>query len=241
MKASFLRLRCRRVHMVILVSLFVVPLMSLFAANDFSPSATAAYTNFALMRFFRDLARAKARRRRFEQRHALMSLMMGSEEPLPLGDASAGLALTLDELSEYDGRQLPESTERAPLLLAIRGRIYDVSAGWNFYGPGKSYHKLVAKDATRAFCTGCLEAACLIANTAGLRDSQLKEADRWIELYEHHDKYKLVGQLRTADPLIGDDDERAEAAEAAAAWEREQLQRAQDAEGSKKWRPFRLR
>ena len=62
--------------------------MSLFAANDFSPSATAAYTNFALMRFFRDLARAKARRRRFEQRHALMSLMMGSEEPLPLGDAA---------------------------------------------------------------------------------------------------------------------------------------------------------
>ena len=32
---------------------------------------------------------------------------------------------------------------RAPLYLAIRARIYDVSKAWSFYGPGKSYHGLV--------------------------------------------------------------------------------------------------
>ena len=38
---------------------------------------------------------------------------------------------------------------RAPLYLAIRARIYDVSAAWAFYGPGKSYHGLVARRAAR--------------------------------------------------------------------------------------------
>ena len=101
---------------------------------------------------------------------------------------------------------------RAPLYLAIRARIYDVSAAWAFYGPGKSYHGLVGRDAThpnpvpnsnpnpnrnpnrnpdpdpnpnpnpnpnphpnqvgrdatRAFCTGCLEEVCLITSLHGL-------------------------------------------------------------------------
>ena len=194
-------------------TVLIVPLLSLLAASGGSPTLAASRANFAAMRLFRDLSRAKARRRRFGQKHALMPVLMGREEPLPLGDASAGLALTADELSEYDGRPLPESGNgsHAPLLLAVRGRIYDVTAGWSFYGPGRSYHKLVAKDATRAFCTGCLEPACLISNTAGLTAEQLREADRWIELYEHHDKYKLVGQLREEPPAA------AAAAEAEAA------------------------
>lgn len=85
---------------------------------------------------------------------------------------------------------------RAPLYLAIRARIYDVSAAWSFYGPGKSYFGLVGRDATRAFCTGCLEEACLISSVHGLTEVQTREADRWVELYEHHDKYQLVGSLR---------------------------------------------
>ena len=176
------------------------------AANEFSPAKTSAQINFMMMRLFRDLSRAKARRRRFGQEGALMSVILKREEPLPLGDASAGLALTLEELSEFDGRELPESSEgaRAPLLLAIRGRIYDVSAGTAFYGPGRSYHKLVGKDATRAFCTGCLEPACLISSTDGLSEAQIKESERWIELYEHHDKYKLVGRLRPDVPEASD-------------------------------------
>jgi len=153
--------------------------------------------NFFFMRLARDLSRAKARRRRFGQRNALMPLLMRTEEPLPLGDADAGIALTVEELAEFDGRPLDDSGERAPLYLAIRGRIYDVTAGAAFYGPGRSYHKLVGHDATRAFCTGCLEPDCLISSTQGLSESQQREADRWIELYEHHDKYKLVGRIRT--------------------------------------------
>ena len=98
--------------LVALCSVVFVPLLGLLVANGGSVSRATAHANFAFMRLFRDLARIKARRRRFGQRHALMPVLMGREEPLPLGDASAGLSLTAEELAEFDGRFLPDSTER---------------------------------------------------------------------------------------------------------------------------------
>lgn len=196
--------------------------------------------NFAGMRLGRDMSRAKARQRRFGEPYALMPLLMGTEKPLPLGNADAGLALTLEELEEYDGRPLPRSGEPAPLYLAVLGRIYDVSKGAAFYGPGRSYHKLVAKDASRAFCTGCLEPECLIASLDGLSPDQRKEAFKWIELYEHHDKYKLVGRVRN--PNNGaSEEEREEIKRREAEWEAQQVEMAQEAESRKTYRPFKLR
>ena len=186
--------------------------------------------NFALMRLARDISRAKARRRRFNQRYSLVPLLLGKEEPLPLGDPDSCvgcISFTRDELAEFDGRPLPDGSP-SPLYLSVLGRVYDVSSGGAFYGPSKSYHKLVGKDATRAFCTGCLAPSCLISSTAHLSETQRRgaspypraahlsrrrrsalslaalrrEAQRWVELYEWHDKYTLVGRLReeAADP-----------------------------------------
>jgi len=39
--------------------------------------------------------------------------------------------MTLLELSKYDGRD-----PLRPLLLAVRGRVFDVTMGRAFYGPG---------------------------------------------------------------------------------------------------------
>uniref|UniRef100_A0A7S0JKE6 Cytochrome b5 heme-binding domain-containing protein n=1 Tax=Calcidiscus leptoporus TaxID=127549 RepID=A0A7S0JKE6_9EUKA len=191
--------------------------------------------NFFFMKLARDLSRVKARKRRFGQKDALMPVLLGKEAPLPLGDPDAGIALTLEELAEYDGRELPGTNGHSPLFLAIRGRIYDVTAGAAFYGPGRSYHKLVGKDATRAFCTGCLEPDCLISSVEGLTDSQQKEAERWIELYEHHDKYKLVGRVRVPLSLSAEDDE--ELAEVGA----QEVELALEAESRKTYKPFKLR
>jgi predicted heme/steroid binding protein len=55
---------------------------------------------------------------------------------------------TVEELAQYDGRDPSK-----PLLLAIMGRVYDVTKGWDKYGPGASYHFFVGKDATRSFIT----------------------------------------------------------------------------------------
>jgi len=241
---------CLRI-VLLLTALSALTFLIALVAHGGSITSMGATINFSMMKLFRDLSRVKARRRRFGQKGALMPVLMGHEEALPIADATTGLMMTLEELAEFDGRRLPDSDERALLYLAIHGRIYDVTAGMPFYGPGRSYHKLVGKDATRAFCTGCLELDCLISNTRGLTPKQLKEADRWIELYEHHDKYKLVGAVRTpslaeasdgAADEADDPEEFAKAVQKAEAeWEDELVERAMAAEGAKKHRPFRLR
>lgn len=35
-----------------------------------------------------------------------------------------------------------------PILMAVDGKVYDVSSGERFYAPGKSYAYLAGKDAT---------------------------------------------------------------------------------------------
>lgn len=172
-----------------------------------------------------------------------MTVMLSHEAPLPLADVDGEgrVALTAEELAEYDGRKLAGSEERAPLYLSILNRIYDVSAGKAFYGPGRTYHPLTAKDASRAFCTGCLEPECLISSLKDLTAAQLREADKWVELYEHHDKYKLVGRLRENNPEASEGTEGNEDSDEMTAeeWEAFRVMRSKEVEGAKKRKIFR--
>jgi membrane-associated progesterone receptor component len=54
------------------------------------------------------------------------------------------LRLTSAELAEFDGVNQPR------ILLSIRGKLYDVTAGREMYGPSGSYSKFAGKDVTRA-------------------------------------------------------------------------------------------
>ena len=230
---------CTDLRLVALVALLLilaaVAAQPLAQGRPLTPRGLSATVNFGFMRLARDLSRAKARRRRFSQPNAVMTVLLGREAPLPLADASSCkdcIALTAEELAEYDGRPIGDDAdgERRPLFLAVLGRIYDVSAGKAFYGPGRTYHKLVGRDASRAFCTGCLDDACLIPSLDGLSEAQRAEAYKWAELYEHHDKYKLVGSLRVAAPVEGEADYTAEDLEQ---WEREDVDAALEAEGGR--------
>ncbi|KAK5115154.1 hypothetical protein LTR85_009912 [Meristemomyces frigidus] len=58
--------------------------------------------------------------------------------------------LTDAELRAYDG-----SDPEKPLYIAIDGRIFDVSSGRGFYGPGGHYGHFAGRDATRAWVTEC--------------------------------------------------------------------------------------
>ncbi|KAK6914094.1 Cytochrome b5-like heme/steroid binding domain [Dillenia turbinata] len=60
-------------------------------------------------------------------------------EPVQLGD------VTEEELRAYDG-----SDPCKPLLMAIKGQIYDVSPSRMFYGPGGPYAIFSGRDASRA-------------------------------------------------------------------------------------------
>jgi len=61
------------------------------------------------------------------------------------GGAQAQREFTLDELHDYDG-----SSPSRPLYLAIKGVVFDVTAGEKFYGPGKAYSKFAGRDITRS-------------------------------------------------------------------------------------------
>ncbi|KAL7476984.1 hypothetical protein ACHAW6_002811 [Cyclotella cf. meneghiniana] len=154
--------------------------------------------NMFFMRFFRDLSRSKARARLHNNKYAMIPVMLGIEKPIKIQDdinAENVMTITREQLEEMDG------FDGAPLYLAIKGRVYDVSAGEKFYSEGKEYHEWVGKDASRSFGTGCRGGVdrtgmdCLSSSLEGLTEKELKEIDRWLELYETHDKYTFVGHL----------------------------------------------
>lgn len=154
--------------------------------------------NIFFMKFFRNLSRSKARARLYNNKYAMIPVMLGIEEPIKIKDdidAENAMHITRDQLEEMDGY------DGAPLYLSIKGRVYDVSAGGKFYAEGGEYHDWVGRDASRSFGTGCRGGVdrtgmeCLSESMEGLTDKEIKEIDRWLELYETHDKYTFVGYL----------------------------------------------
>jgi membrane-associated progesterone receptor component len=93
------------------------------------------------------------------------------------------------ELAAYDG-----SDPSKPLLLAIRGEIYDVTRGRDFYGPGGPYGMFAGKDCTRALAKVSFDAELFTGDVEGLVPEELDKLEEWIEMFEG--KYRRVGRLR---------------------------------------------
>ena len=78
-----------------------------------------------------------------------------------------------------------------------------MSANPQSYDKAKgSYGFFVGKDAIRAYATGCFKEECLIADTTGLDESQLKSVKHWQDFYADEDKYPKVGSLEPLDPTV---------------------------------------
>ncbi|KAL8665412.1 MAG: hypothetical protein Q9202_002305 [Teloschistes flavicans] len=75
------------------------------------------------------------------------------------------LTLNPDQLSLYNG-----TSAHLPIYLALNGSIYDVTASPHLYGPGGAYHMFAGRDATRAFITGCFDAANLVGDLRGVEE-----------------------------------------------------------------------
>ena len=96
---------------------------------------------------------------------------------------------TTHELREYDG----EHGSKA-IMFALRGKIYNVTKGWSFYGPGGGYHMLAGRDASRALAKMSLDVKDVDdPNIADLSDEESQTLDDWIEKLSK--KYTLVGKL----------------------------------------------
>ncbi|KAL0453315.1 UNVERIFIED_CONTAM: Membrane steroid-binding protein 2 [Sesamum latifolium] len=103
-------------------------------------------------------------------------------EPQQMGD------VTEEELRAYDG-----SDPSKPLLMAIKGQIYDVSRSRMFYGPGGPYALFAGRDASRALALMSFDPKDLTGNIEGLSASELEVLQDWE--YKFMEKYVKVGQL----------------------------------------------
>ncbi|KIV97010.1 hypothetical protein PV10_00819 [Exophiala mesophila] len=91
-------------------------------------------------------------------------------------------------------------TNGQPVYLAVRGKVYDVTSGRNFYGPGGPYENFAGRDATRGLACQSFDEEMLTKNLDGPLDDcadldkeQLDNLQGWIERFE--EKYLVVGKL----------------------------------------------
>ncbi|KAJ6971223.1 membrane steroid-binding protein 1 [Populus alba x Populus x berolinensis] len=108
--------------------------------------------------------------------------------PVQLGE------VTEEELKQYDG-----TDSKKPLLMAIKGQIYDVSQSRMFYGPGGPYALFAGKDASRALAKMSFEDKDLTGDVSGLGPFELEALQDWE--YKFMSKYEKVGTIKNTVPV----------------------------------------
>jgi membrane-associated progesterone receptor component len=88
-------------------------------------------------------------------------------------------------LLKYNG------TNEQPVYIAVRGKVYDVSPGRNFYGPGGPYENFAGRDATRGLACQSFDEEMLTKNLDGPLDpcddlsaDQKENLAGWIERFD---------------------------------------------------------
>ena len=90
-----------------------------------------------------------------------------------------------------------------PVYLAVRGRVFDVSAGRNFYGPGGPYENFAGRDASRGLACHSFDEEMLtkdldgpLDKLDGLGPDEMESLQGWEERFDS--KYLVVGKLVAA-------------------------------------------
>ncbi|CAN6279335.1 unnamed protein product [Urochloa humidicola] len=169
-------------------------------------AAIVAYTGMTLSAFFTAVAVAAAlyaavsglqarpppvstrRREAEEEERALEPL----PPPVQLGE------VTEEELRAYDG-----SDPKKPLLMAIKGQIYDVTQSRMFYGPGGPYALFAGRDASRALAKMSFETSDLTSDISGLSNFEAEALQEWE--YKFKSKYVTVGTIKKTIPIAEGD------------------------------------
>ncbi|KAH8912116.1 cytochrome b5 [Coniochaeta sp. PMI_546] len=91
----------------------------------------------------------------------------------------------------------------APVYLAVRGRVFDVTKGRNFYGPGGPYANFAGRDASRGLAKGSFDEDMLTKDLEGPLDTlsdlgpdELEALQGWEDRFL--EKYLVVGKLVAA-------------------------------------------
>ncbi|MBC7173939.1 MAG: cytochrome b5 domain-containing protein, partial [Polyangiaceae bacterium] len=84
-----------------------------------------------------------------------------------------------------------------PILLAVRGKVFDVTRGRDFYGPGGPYGVFAGKDCSRALALMSFDDSDCVGDLDGLSANEIEKLDDWISTFEM--KYPVLGSLKTED------------------------------------------
>jgi membrane-associated progesterone receptor component len=97
--------------------------------------------------------------------------------------------LTLEEMSKCTG-----DDPFRPILVAVKGNIYDVTEARNFYGPGGAYHVYAGREAARALGKMSLDESECTGELDDLTEKEKTTLEQWESKFSK--KYKVVGQVR---------------------------------------------
>ncbi|KAI5954318.1 DAP1 [Candida jiufengensis] len=96
-------------------------------------------------------------------------------------------------LYKYNGKDHPK------IFMAVKSRVYDVSQGSQFYGPGGPYENFAGRDASRGLALNSFDPAVLtpldepIDDLKDLKELEKESLESWDEHFEN--RYKIVGTL----------------------------------------------
>ncbi|XP_060686887.1 neudesin [Hemiscyllium ocellatum] len=127
-----------------------------------------------------------------------LNVLFGEKVKLKGSPPQTAVRLFTDtELAKYNGEEKDQ-----PIYMAIKGVVFDVTSGKEFYGKGAPYNVLVGKDSTRAVAKMSLEPGDLTHDTTGLTEEELNSLDDLFnDLYKA--KYPIVGY--TARRILNED------------------------------------
>lgn len=97
-------------------------------------------------------------------------------------------------LQKYNGK------DDDKVYLAVRGKVYDVTMGKQFYGPGGPYENFAGRDASRGLAYNSFDPSVLtpiekpLDTLEDLSPEEKESLDNWESHFDG--KYKLVGTLR---------------------------------------------
>ncbi|KAL9128841.1 MAG: hypothetical protein Q9217_002567 [Psora testacea] len=98
------------------------------------------------------------------------------------------------DLKPYNGEN------SMPVYLAVRGKVFDVTPGRNFYGPGGPYENFAGRDASRGLACGSFDEDMLtkdlhgpLDDLKGLGQEEMSALADWEARFM--EKYLVVGKL----------------------------------------------
>lgn len=107
------------------------------------------------------------------------------------------------QLVHFNGEPDEKTGEDKPVYLSINGKVFDVSAGRNFYGPEGPYAAFAGRECGVALAKMSFDAEHL-NDLSGCKDLNFGEKDElesWIDKFTHYRNYPIKGRYVPDDDL----------------------------------------